>query len=97
MSQAPIAALRNARGQVDRERRRANLALAIILVMMVAFWIGMIVAQDDHVGLSFGLAAVIGSVFVAGIAATRASQESTRVILKAMEVLSEDNHDPLVS
>ncbi len=59
-----------------------------LLAMTFAFWIAMMLAKDDHTGLPFGLAAVMGSVFVAGMIAYRASNDNTRTILKAIELLS---------
>ena len=44
-------------------------------------------------GLPFGLAAVIGIVFVAGMTASNASHVNTRAILKAIELLSNDNRN----
>lgn len=53
----------------------------------------MILAKDESEGLPLGLAAVMGSVFVAGMIAAKTSHESTRTILKAIELLSADNRD----
>ncbi len=88
MTQTSSDTLRRSLDQVDRERKRATLLLAGLLAMTFAFWLAMMLAKDDHTGLPFGLAAVIGSVFVAGMMATKASQNNTRTILKAIELLS---------
>jgi hypothetical protein len=53
----------------------------------------MILAKDDHAGLPFGLAAVMGSVYVAAMIAAKASHDSTRTILKAIELLSKDKQN----
>jgi hypothetical protein len=53
----------------------------------------MIFAKDDHTGLPFGFAAVMGSVFVAGMIAVKASHDNTRAILKAIELLSTDKQN----
>ena len=47
----------------------------------------MMLSKDDHTGLPYGLAAVIGSVFVVGMIASHASHDNTRTILKAIELL----------
>ena len=85
--------LRRSLDQVDRERKRAKLLLFGLLAMSVAFWIAMILAKDDHAGLPFGLAAVMGSVYVAAMMAAKASHDSTRTILKAIELLSKDKQN----
>ncbi len=61
--------------------------LYALLLMTFSFWGAMIFAKNDHSGLPYGLAAVIGSVFVAGMMASRASHNNTRAILKAIELL----------
>ena len=88
MTQQSTETLRNSLNQVDRERRRSKLLLWGLLLMTFLFWIAMMFAKDDHTGLPFGLAAVIGSVFVAGMMAAKASYDNTRAILKAIELLS---------
>jgi peptidoglycan/LPS O-acetylase OafA/YrhL len=87
MTQTTESALRKALNQVDRERRRATAMLYSLLLLTFSFWAAMIFAKNDHSGLPFGLAAVIGSVFVAGMMASRASHNNTRAILKAIELL----------
>lgn len=87
MTQTTESALRKALNQVDRERRRATAMLYALLLMTFSFWGAMIFAKNDHSGLPYGLAAVIGSVFVAGMMASRASHNNTRAILKAIELL----------
>ena len=52
----------------------------------------MMASKDDHHGLPLGLAAVMGTVYVAAMMASRASHENTRAILKAIELLAEQNH-----
>jgi hypothetical protein len=91
MTQISADVLRKSLDQVDRERKRAKFMLFALLAMTLAFWIAMMAAKDDHTGLPFGLAAVMGSVYVAGIGAAKASHENTRVILKAIELLSAEN------
>ena len=88
MTQTSSDALRRSLDQVDRERKRATLLLFGLLTMTFVFWLAMMLSKDDHTGLPFGLAAVIGSVFVAGMMAARASHDNTRTILKAIELLS---------
>ena len=90
MTNLPTDALQNSLDQVDRERRRARLLLFALLAMTCANWIAMILSKDDHRGLPFGLAAVICSVFVAGMIASKVSSDNTRTILKAIELLSSD-------
>lgn len=85
--------LRRSLDQVDRERRRTKLVLFTLLAITFAFWIAMIFAKDDHTGLPFGFAAVMGSVFVAGMIAAKASHDNTRAILKAIELLSTDKQN----
>jgi hypothetical protein len=85
--------LRRSLDQVDRERKRARLLLLGLFAMTIALWIGMITAKDDHRGLPFGLAAVMGSVFVAGMGASKTSYENTQAILKAIELLSTDKQN----
>ncbi len=93
MTQMSSDALRNTLNQVDRERKRAMAMLVALLVMTVAFWLAMMFAKDDHSGLPFGLAAVIGSVFVTGMIAAKVSHDNTRMILKSIELLSTDRKD----
>ncbi len=91
MSQTSINPLQIALNKVDRERRRAMILMIALLLMTFGDWIAMMLAKDDHKGLPFGLAAVISSVFVAGIIAAKASHDNTRTILKAIELLSSEN------
>ena len=93
MTHVTVDVLRRSLDQVDRERKRAKLLLFGLLAMTFAFWIAMMFAKDDHTGLPFGLAAVMGSVFVAGMAATKASYDNTRTLLKAIELLSTDQQN----
>jgi hypothetical protein len=93
MSNASIDVLRRSLDQVDRERKRAKLLLFGLLAMTVVFWTAMMLAKDDHTGLPFGLAAIIGSVYVAGMIAAKTSHDNTRTILKAIELLSEDKQN----
>ncbi len=90
MTRASTDVLRRSLDQVDRERKRTNVLLYSLLGMTVAFWLAMIFAKDDHTGLLFGLAAVIGGAFVAGMIAAKASHDNTRAILKAIEFLSKE-------
>jgi peptidoglycan/LPS O-acetylase OafA/YrhL len=85
--------LRRSLDQVDRERKRARLLLFGLLAMTFAFWIAMMLAKDDHTGLPFGLAAVMGSVYVAGMIAAKASHDNTRAILKAIELISKERQN----
>jgi hypothetical protein len=93
MTQMSTDVLRRSLDQVDRERRRAKLALLGLLAMTFAFWIAMMAAKDDHTGLPFGLAAVMASVYGAGMGATKASHDNTRTILKAIELLSKNQRN----
>ena len=93
MTQLSTEVLRNSLNQVDRERKRAKLLLFGLLLMTFLFWIAMMFSKDDHTGLPFGLAAVISSVFVAGMMATKASHDNTRTILKAVELLSSEKRN----
>ena len=93
MTQPSTELLRKSLNQVDKERRRTTGLLYGLLLMTLAFWLAMCFAKDDHTGLPFGLAAVIGSVFAAGMMATRASNYNTRAILKAIELLSNDKRN----
>jgi Na+/H+ antiporter NhaD/arsenite permease-like protein len=90
MTQKSTELLRKSLNQIDKERKRAKGLLYGLLLMTFAFWLAMCFAKDDHTGLPFGLAAVIGSVFVAGMIASKASHDNTRAILKAIELLSND-------
>lgn len=80
--------LQIALNKVDRERRRTLLIMIGLLVMTFGYWLAMMLAKDDHKGLPFGLAAVISSVFVAGMISAKASHDNTRTILKAIELLA---------
>lgn len=82
--------LQNALNKIDRDRRRALFLMIGLLLMTFGDWIAMMLAKDDHRGLPFGLAAVMSSVFVAGMIAAKASHDNTRTILKAIELLSEE-------
>lgn len=93
MTQTNEKALREVLNQVDRERRRATGMYYALLLLTFSFWAAMILAKDDHAGLPYGLAAVIASVFVAGMMASRASSHNTRTILKAIEQLAEQNQN----
>jgi hypothetical protein len=93
MTHASADVLRRSLDQVDRERRRAKLILFGLFAMMIAFWIAMMFAKNDHTGLPFGLAAVMCSVFVAGMGVMRTSHDNTRAILKAIELLSTDKQN----
>ena len=93
MTQQSIDVLRKSLNQVDKERRRITSLLYGLLLMTGAFWIAMMFSKDDHTGLPYGLAAVIGSVFVAGMIASKASNDNTRAILKAIELLSSEKED----
>ena len=88
MTPLPADVLKKALDQVDRERKVTKLLLFALLAMTAAFWIGMILAKDEAKGLPLGLAAVMGSVYVAGMMASKASHDNTRMILKAIESLS---------
>lgn len=93
MTQPSAELLRKSLNQIDSERKRAKWLLYGLLLLTFAFWLAMCFAKDDHTGLPFGLAAVIGSVFVAGMMASKASHDNTRAILKAIESLSSDKRD----
>jgi len=90
MTQASSDALRAAMDQVDRERTRSKVMLFCLFALTIGMWIGMMHAKDDHAGLPFGLAAVMGAVFVAGMGAAKASHDNTRTILRAIETLSRE-------
>lgn len=92
MTQVSSKALRAALDQVDRERTRSKLMLFGLLAWTFGMWIAMMFAKDDHAGLPFGLAAVIGAVFVAGMIAAKVSQDNTRAILQAIETLAQENN-----
>jgi hypothetical protein len=62
--------------------------LFCLLGLTFAMWLAMMFAKDDHTGLPFGFAAVIGAVFVAGMMAVKASHDNARVILRAIQTLS---------
>ena len=90
MTQLSSEALRAAMDRVDRERTRSKTLLFSLLAMTFGMWIAMMFAKDDHTGLPFGLAAVIGAVFVAGMMAAKASYDNTRTILRAIETLAQE-------
>ncbi len=85
--------LRRSLDQVDRDRKRAKLLVFGLLAMTFAFWLAMMFAKNDHTGLPYGLAAVMGSVFVAGMIAAKTSNDNTRTILKAIELLANEQVD----
>jgi len=93
MTQASSDVLRRSLDQVDRERKRAKLMIFALFAMMFACWIAMMAAKNDHTGLPFGLAAVMCSVFLAGIGASKASHDNTRAILKAIELVANDKQN----
>ncbi len=93
MTQTSINPLQIALNKVDRERRRAMILMIALLLMTFGDWIAMMLAKDDHKGLPFGLAAVMSSVFLAGMVAAKASHDNTRTILKAIELLSTEKQD----
>jgi Na+/H+ antiporter NhaD/arsenite permease-like protein len=76
--------------RVDRERTRSKVMTFCLLGLTFGMWIAMMFAKDDHTGLPFGLAAVIGAVFVAGMIAAKAAHDNTRTILRAIETLSHE-------
>jgi hypothetical protein len=90
MTQVSSEALRAALDRVDRERTRSKVMLFCLLGLTFGMWIAMMFAKDDHTGLPFGLAAVIGAVFVAGMGAAKASHDNTRILLRAIETLSQE-------
>ena len=90
MTQVSSEALQAALNQVDRERTRSKVMLFSLLAWTFGMWTAMMFAKDDHTGLPFGLAAVIGAVFVAGMLAAKTSQDNTRAILRAIETLSQE-------
>ena len=90
MTQQADSTLRAALNKVDRERRRATVMLFLLLGLTLFFWVAMM-SKDDHHGLPLGLAAVMGTVYVAAMMAAKTSHENTRTILKAIELLSEQN------
>jgi alpha/beta superfamily hydrolase len=90
MTQLSSEALRAALDRVDRERTRSKVMLFCLLGLTFGMWIAMMFAKDDHTGLPFGLAAVIGAVFVAGMGAAKASHDNTRILLRAIETLSQE-------
>ncbi len=93
MSQELKNPLQIALNKVDRERRRTVLIMIGLLIMTFGYWLAMMLAKDDHKGLPFGLAAVISSVFVAGMISAKASHDNTRTILKAIELLAVEKQD----
>jgi len=90
MTQASSDALRAAMDRIDRERTRSKIMLFCLFALTIGMWIAMMFARDDHAGLPFGLAAVIGAVFVAGMGAAKASHDNMRTILRAIETLSQE-------
>ena len=88
MTQQAKNILRESLNQIDRERNRSRAMLYLLLAMTGVFWAAMMFAKDDHVGMPYGLAAVISSVFVAGMIAAKTSNDNTRAILKAIELIS---------
>jgi len=90
MTQVSADALRAAMDRVDRERTRSKVMLFCIFALMIGMWIAMMYAKDDHTAFPFGLAAVMGAVFVAGLGAQKASHDNTRTILRAIETLAQE-------
>ncbi len=94
--------LQKSLNQIDRERRRAAYRTVLLFVMMfalmLAMWFGMIFSKNAQTALSFGLAAVIESVFIAGLVVVqligKSLNRNTQAILKALE-LSGDQPPPL--
>jgi low temperature requirement protein LtrA len=86
--------LQQSLNQIDRDRRRATYRTVLLFVMMFALmlsaWFGMIFSRNPQTGLAFGLAAVIESVFIAGLMAILMIEKSlnrkTQAILKALEL-----------
>jgi hypothetical protein len=87
--------LQQSLNQIDRERRRARYRVVLLFVMMfalmLAMWLGMIFSRNNQTALAFGLAAVIESVFIAGLMVVLLVEKSlntkTQAILKALELL----------
>lgn len=90
MTQVSADALRAAMDRVDRERTRSKVMLFCIFALMIGMWIAMMYAKDDHAAFPFGLAAVMGAVFVAGLGAQKVSHDNTRTILRAIETLAQE-------
>ena len=88
MTQVSSDALRAAMDRVDREHTRSKVMLFCLLALTFGMWTAMMFAKDDHTAFPFGLAAVIGAVFVAGMGAAKASHDNTRTILRAIETLA---------
>jgi peptidoglycan/LPS O-acetylase OafA/YrhL len=86
-------ALRLSLNQVDRECKRTKALHYVLLLLTFGFWAAMMFAKDEHTAIPYGLAAVIGSVFVAGMMASRASHDNTRAILKAIELLADRDRE----
>jgi hypothetical protein len=88
--------LQQSLNQIDRDRRRAVYRTVLLFVMMFALmlaaWFGMIFSRNPQTALSFGLAAVIESVFIAGLMAVlmleKSLKRNTQAILKALELHS---------
>src|SRR5665213_1348325 len=81
-------ALRNSLIRIDRDCSRIKESIYVLLLMTFVFWLAMCFAKDDHKGLPYGMAAIICSVFVAGMKSLQASNDNTRSILKAIEIAS---------
>lgn len=93
MTQEATDILRNSLNRVERDRKRGTVLLFALLAMSVVFWLAMCFAPDDHKGLPFGLAAVMVSAYVAGMITARSSQENTRMILKAIDLLGREERN----
>lgn len=90
MTQVSADALRAAMDRVDRERTRSKVMLFCVFALTIGMWIAMMYAKDDHTAFPFGLAAVMGAVFVTGLGAQKASHDNTRAILRAIETLAQE-------
>ena len=86
-------ALRVSLDRVDRERKVSKTLAYCMLAFTLGMWVAMMFAKNDHVGLPYGLAAVIGAVYYAGMMAAKASHDNTRIILRAIETLSKESSD----
>ena len=86
--------LQQSLNQIDRDRRRAAYRTILLFVMMfalmLAMWFGMMFSRNNQTALGFGLAAVIESVFIAGLMVVLMVEKSlkakTQAILKALEL-----------
>jgi hypothetical protein len=88
--------LRKSLNHFDRERRRAVWLLAMLFVIMVGSWVGMMITGNYQTrSLAFGLAAVVEAIFIGGLMVVQVSNANTRTILKAIEMLSEKERKEL--